>query len=79
LQSQRYRTEIVIPHDRTVILQLPQHLPEGRAVVIVQVEEATASQTQDHDVDHQDIEWWEEFEGDESTPDGTSTSTGGEP
>ena len=31
----RYRTEIVVPPDRYVCLQLPAHFPEGRATVTV--------------------------------------------
>jgi hypothetical protein len=61
----RYRTEIVIPPDRHIGLQLPSHLPEGRAIVIIQVEEpdeADAAYSPDSDPDQQDIEWWDEFE-----------------
>ncbi len=64
----RYRTEIVIPADRTVVLQLPAQLPEGLATVIIQVEsdEPVDSILPDDatDLDHEDIEWWEEFGGD---------------
>ena len=35
----RYRTEILIPPDRYVCVQLPSYLPEGRAVVTVIVHE----------------------------------------
>lgn len=65
----RYQTEIVIPPDRYVALQLPPHLPEGRAIVVVQVEEpepAEASSWAEGDLDRQDIEWWDEFEDAES-------------
>lgn len=65
----RYRTEIVIPPDRYVGVQLPTHLPEGRAVITIEVQEAdTAVSTAwtESDPDHQDIEWWEEFDGPES-------------
>lgn len=61
-----YRTEVEIALDRYVCLQLPRSLPTGRAVVTIQVlaEEPTED---DHSTDlepedHQDIEWWEEFE-----------------
>lgn len=60
----RYRTEIVIPPDRYVGLQLPSHLPEGRAIVTILVDEpATAEESDllDTDPDCQDIEWWDEF------------------
>lgn len=32
-----YKTEIVIPQDRSICLQLPESLPTGRAVVTVSV------------------------------------------
>ena len=35
----RYRTEIVIPPDRYLGLQLPSNLPLGRAIVSITVEE----------------------------------------
>jgi len=62
----RYRTEIVIPPDRYVGLQLPAHLPEGRAVVTILVEnrDDDATYGSEADPDRQDIEWWEEFEDD---------------
>lgn len=56
----RYRTEIVIPADRFVSLQLPDDLPEGRAIVTVWVEDPEAPG--DPDPDRQDIEWWDEFD-----------------
>jgi hypothetical protein len=62
-----YRTEIVISPDRYVCIQLPAYLPEGRARVIVMVDDAgdgDAAQASDADPDRQDIEWWEEFEAD---------------
>ncbi len=66
----RYRTEIVIPPDRSVTLQLPASLPDGRATLIVQIEEPHDAEATDADeadrlegtLDHDDIEWWEEFE-----------------
>lgn len=60
----RYRTEIFIPTDRTIVLHLPPELPEGRAILTVQMEELEASEAggAEADPDRQDIEWWEEFE-----------------
>jgi hypothetical protein len=62
---QRYRTEIVIPPDRYLGLQLPSSLPLGRAIVTVTVEETDPAEPAawpDTDPDQQDIEWWDEFE-----------------
>lgn len=64
-----YRTEIVIPRDRYVCLQLPDHLPEGRARVTVEFVPSTPAPRDDDEgpadleLDRQDIEWWEEFDG----------------
>lgn len=62
----RYSTEIVIPADRFVAVQLPEGLPEGPALLAVIVagpeSEHTWSEDADLDPDRQDIEWWEEFE-----------------
>jgi hypothetical protein len=60
----RYRTEIVIPPDRYIGLQLPAHLPEGRAIltVVVQEPEPGDAAAPEADVEGQDIEWWEEFD-----------------
>jgi hypothetical protein len=64
----RYRTEILIPADRYVCLQLPPDLPEGRAVVTVQFVDAAPEPStltgadREIDPDHEDIEWWEEFD-----------------
>jgi hypothetical protein len=62
----RYRTEIFVPADRYICLQLPVDLPEGLATVTVHVHEATASDDpgahEAPDPDREDIEWWEEFE-----------------
>ncbi len=61
----RYSTEIVIPADRFVAVQLPEDLPDGPAVLAVYVKEETDEErpwTEDIDPDRQDIEWWEEFE-----------------
>jgi hypothetical protein len=65
----RYRTEIVIPDDRYVSLQLPRDLPAGRAVVVVTIEEP-ADLAPDEDLwpEAEDIEWWEEF-GDDTADD----------
>ena len=62
----RYRTEVMIAADRYVCLQLPPDLPTGRATVIVLIDEP-AERPQDptaaaDDVDHDDVEWWEEFD-----------------
>lgn len=61
----RYRTQILIPPDRTVVLHLPAAIPEGWAVVTVHMQEADANDHHEVDPDHQDIEWWDEFEDDE--------------
>jgi hypothetical protein len=61
----RYQTEIVIPADRFVCLQLPEHLPIGRATVTVVVEEPESEAhalPAELELDRQDIEWWDEFE-----------------
>jgi hypothetical protein len=60
----RYSTEIVIPADRFVALQLPDDLPEGPAVLSISVQEPEDGdgRNDDADPDRQDIEWWEEFE-----------------
>jgi hypothetical protein len=63
----RYRTEIVVPSDRYVCLQLPNHLPQGRAVVTVHFLEpgpapATSEEPFEDLADRLDIEWWEEFD-----------------
>ena len=65
----RYRTEIVVPTDRYVCLQLPGHFPEGpaRVVVIYPGPEPAGSDAPREDADAEaedDIEWWEEFDGD---------------
>lgn len=60
----RYRTEILIPPDRYVCVQLPSYLPEGRAVVTIVVHEPEPEPQgppREADPDRQDIEWWEEF------------------
>lgn len=64
-----YRTEIVIPDDRYIALQLPPDLPPGRAVVTVVVEATDLPDASplEADPDRDDVEWWEEF-GDEPPP-----------
>jgi hypothetical protein len=60
----RYRTEIVVPPDRYIGLQLPPSLPEGRAIVTVTVEEEKPLDVPDLpelDAEEEDIEWWDEF------------------
>lgn len=61
----RYQTEVFIPADRALALQLPANVPPGRAVVTILVVEPEAAEAAGHegDLDRQDIEWWEEFEG----------------
>jgi hypothetical protein len=64
---QQYRTEIVIPPDHYVCLQLPPDLPEGRAIVTVLFQSpqpAELVELAEPDLDRQDIEWWDEFEDD---------------
>ena len=71
----RYRTEIHIPADHAILLHLPAHLPEGRATVTVVVadedEDAAGAEasTAEIDLEGQDIEWWEEFDGEEAWSD----------
>lgn len=55
-----YRTEIVIPNDRSVVLQLPEALPTGRAVVTIQVQDGSPS-ADDWLENAVGIEWWDEF------------------
>ena len=66
----RYRTEIRIPADRAILLHLPPELPEGRAfvtVVVADEEEPGPDEAgpPEDDPEGQDIEWWEEFDGQE--------------
>ncbi len=63
----RYRTQILIPPDRTVVMQLPANIPEGWATVTIQVLEPHDAQHHEADPDRQDIEWWDEFD-EESDP-----------
>lgn len=66
LTMNRYQTEIVVPADRYVALQLPPELPEGPATVTVVVHSVVEPPggAGDDDEESQDIEWWEEFEDD---------------
>jgi len=62
----RYRTEIHVPPDRYVCVQLPSYLPEGRAVLTVIIHETgpeSHGPSGESDPDRQDIEWWDEFDG----------------
>lgn len=59
----RYRTEILVPGDRYVCVQLPDHFPEGRATVTIAFEAAEAAEAVGmEETDREDIEWWEEFD-----------------
>ena len=63
----RYRTEVQVPADGTLWLQLPAYLPPGRAIVTVEVLETDHDDAPgDADPDRQDIEWWEEFDDEEA-------------
>jgi hypothetical protein len=66
----RYRTQIVVPPDRTVVLHLPEHFAEGPARLVIEIAEPDdeADPGLDERLDQEDIEWWEEFEGDPSGP-----------
>ncbi|MFO0909292.1 MAG: hypothetical protein U0794_13230 [Isosphaeraceae bacterium] len=69
-----YRTEIVVPPDRYVYLQLPPDFPLGNAEVVVRhgVSSELAVSTEGDsstspaagEAEGDDIEWWEEFDGD---------------
>lgn len=62
-----YRTEILVPSDRSVVLQLPDHVPAGWATVTIRVDEPDPADFEEVlDLDHTDIEWWEEFEDEQS-------------
>ncbi len=69
----RYRTEVVIPEDRYVALQLPADLPAGRAVITVSIVEEAVEPVSEHreaedreEIERlDDIEWWEEFGDDD--------------
>jgi hypothetical protein len=61
-----YRTEIIINSDRYVCLQLPDSVPVGEATVTIECHgrhpELPADHDPDPDLDHEDIEWWDEFD-----------------
>lgn len=68
---QRYRTEIHIPNDRYVCLQLPDRLPEGKAIVTVVFDQHPPNsdpESEASDPDQDDIEWWDEFDEAEDVP-----------
>jgi len=68
----RYTTEVVIPLDREIMLQLPPDMPVGRAVIVVLAEEGAdvtplngTPEDEFSDLlggNRQDMEWWDEFE-----------------
>lgn len=61
----RYSTEVFVPADRHVVVQLPDGMPEGRAIIVVQTLEARDDADGpflDEDDDRDDIEWWDEFD-----------------
>lgn len=67
--SRHYRTEILIPADRVVVLHLPDDIPPGPAVVRVEAGPPAAEADPEdvpfegharvHEDDRQDIEWWD--------------------
>ena len=60
-----YKTEIHVTADRYVCLQLPDYLPEGRAMVTVTISARDPLQPEtplDGEPDDRDFEWWEEFD-----------------
>jgi hypothetical protein len=67
-----YRTDVVIPDDRVLLIHLPDDLPVGRAVVIVQAMGGDGLETDGDDLaaaldlDRADMEWWDEFESDDA-------------
>lgn len=71
----RYRTEILIPADRHIHIQLPDQWPEGLARLIIEVvdpEPAQSTQSADREfnsLDSHDMEWWEEFDEEADRPD----------
>ena len=64
----RYQTEVFVAADRYVCLQLPDYLPEGRAIVTVTVatSDDSAALAEPEDERPDDVEWWEEFDDEES-------------
>jgi hypothetical protein len=63
-----YRTEIYVATDRYVCLQLPDYVPQGRAVVTVTFTEDFGDEPgmdlEGRDDDRQDIEWWDDLDDD---------------
>lgn len=60
-----YRTEVVIPDERVIVLTLPDDMPIGPAIVTVCVEKPSIAQAPQSlgetlGLDQQDIEWWDE-------------------
>ena len=68
----QYRTEIEIPADRYVCLQLPDFIPQGQATVTVTTPDHVAPPEArlDDESDVRDIEWWDEFDGHDPRHDG---------
>jgi hypothetical protein len=57
----RYTTEIVIPADRYVCLQLPEGLAPGPATLTIVCHDPTPAESEE-EPEADDVEWWEEFE-----------------
>lgn len=64
-----YKTEVIVPPDGCIFLQLPKGWPEGLATIAIRVGGADERVTfaEDGDIDTEDIEWWDEFEEDSQT------------
>ncbi len=60
----RYRTEVVIPDDRSLFLLLPEGVPTGPARVTVEPIEASPDGPDEPDPIDADDEWWDDLEGD---------------
>lgn len=65
-----YRTEILVPEDRVLLIHLPEDIPTGRALVVVQPLDDGLGEPDDDlaaalDLDRTDMEWWDEFEADD--------------
>lgn len=60
----RYSTQIVIPNDRLVVIQVPESVPEGAALLTILAPETEpdGNGAEESEDDLRDIEWWEEFE-----------------
>ncbi|GIW86785.1 MAG: hypothetical protein KatS3mg108_1109 [Isosphaeraceae bacterium] len=65
LAVRSYRTEVVVPEDRVLLLHLPDDLPAGRALVMIQALDAETVEPECDDLadaldlDRADMEWWE--------------------